>query len=466
MKRLLPLTIALVFALTTILSGCFGGEINRSEELKGVYETAQDNLSGNFESESCDYELVSEFLTSWAESSGVKIEKKSEHYTILLNPATKGSSKDKTTVLQCAVHTDDIQTDLNTLAMGLTCLLGPAEHHNIRLIVTEIKDGEFIGAEKVESKYLKCSDFINLSNSSNYSLYTSGSETATATIKSKANYKKPTYTKAFEITMSFHKYADPYKFDRKNNYPDPITTIGGLLAGSKSAGRLFEIASFNSEAVDGYMPHKVKTVLVIDSNNVEGFTSRFEKSFNSVEDRFNNIDSDFVYTMNEVDMPSKVLTDTAANELISLMYTMNTGIYDQDEDNGLIYSASYFKSISTEDDVAVTVDMRARSTEALETLSSDYEVISGLCNMKYSISEAHPSWVSSRDSDLATYFSSLVPLAEDESDIMLVSSELDIFAKKNSKLNAISYNFVKDVSKNTIKIITNYIDEGAVTLSN
>ena len=458
MKRLSPLLVAFIFTVVTVLSGCSGGEINRSEELKGVYETAQENLEKSFQAETCDYDLVTEFLEAWAEGSGVEVEKTADHYTSLLNPATgKGSAKN-TTILQCSVHTDDIHSDIKALAMGLACLLGPKEHDNIRLIVTEIDNGQRLGADEVDAKLLKCTDFINLSNSSNYSLSVTGSETATATIKTKATTNAPHYGQAFQITMNFDKYADPYRFDKKNNYPDPITTIGNLLANAKSSGKLFEIASFTSESVEGYMPHKVKAVIVIDANSVESITNRFDKSYNSVEDRFDNIETDFVYTMTETKMPSKVLSDEAANELISLMYTMSSGICDQDEETGIINSASYFKSINTKDDLTVTVDIRARTTDALDALSSDYEITSGLCNMKYSISKAHPVWSSSEESDLASYFSSIVPQAEDESNIMLSSNELDIFAKKNPNLNAISLNFVKDVSKKTLSNIIDYMD--------
>ena len=145
----------------------------------------------------------------------------------------------------------------------------------------------------------------------------------------------------------------------------------------------------------------VTAVIVVDANSVESITNKFDKSYKSVEDRFNKIETDFVYTMTETKMPSKVLYDEAANGLISLMYTMSSGICDQDEETGIINSASYFKSIDTKDDLTVTVDMRARTSDALEALSSDYEITSGLCNMKYSISKAHPVWSSSEESDLA-----------------------------------------------------------------
>lgn len=461
MKRFTSILIAFLFVAATVLSGCTDGEVNRSEELKEVLKTAQSNLSTTFSEDTCDYELVSDYLKSWAESSGMKIEAEEDHYTVLFNPANEGNSKKKTTVLQCAVHTDDIQRDLNTLAMGLSCLLGPNEHDNIRLIVTEINNGEYIGAESINSKYLQCTDFINFSNSRDYSLYITGAETAVATIKSKANRKAPEYGKAYEITMSFDKHADPYRFDKHNNYPDPITVIGNLLATSKSSGRLFEIASFTSEAQDGYMPHKATAVIVIDDNNVDGFTKKFESAYNGVEDRFDSIDSDFVFTMNETEMPSSVLTDSTANGLISLMYTLNTGSYDQEEDTGIINAASYMRSISTKDTIKVALDMRARSLDAFDAISSDYETTSGLCSMKYSCSDPHPVWTSDDDQGLAGYFSNLVPLAEDESNIMLSSSELDLFAAKNKKLNAISYSFVKDASKNTLKNIISYMDREA-----
>lgn len=459
MKRLLPVILSFLLISMTVMTGCSDTKINRNEELKDAYETAYATLKESFEEDSCDYDLISDFLKSWAESSGVEVEAQADHYTVLMNPASEGNSAKHTTVLQLSLDTEDIQPDLKTLSLGLASLLGPEEHDNIRLIVTEIQDGNFLGANDVSAKYLKCDDFINLSKSSNYCVFVSGSDTATATITEKAGRRAPKYSKAFEISMSFNKYADPFKFDKNNNYPDPIDTVGNLLATAKSAGRLFEIASFNSEANDGYMPYSVKTVIVIDENNIEGFKSRFDKSYSSIESRFDKIDSPFVYTMTETDLPETVFSDSATNGLISLMYTLNTGICEQDEDTGLIKAASYIKSVNTKKNIEVQVDMRARDSEILSTLISDYQTTSGLCNMKCSISDPYLVWTSSDDSNLANYFSSIVPLAENESNIMLAHNELDLFAAKNKKLNAISYCFVKDVSKNTLRNIVNYMDK-------
>ena len=459
MKRLLPFFISILLISMTVMSGCSDTKVNRNEELKGAYETAYSNLKESFEEETCDYDLISEFLKSWAESSGITVEKQSDHYTVLMNPASEGGSAKKTTVLQCALDSDDIQPDLKTLSLGLACLLGPEEHDNIRLIVTEIREGEYLGADSIDAKYLKCNDFINLSKSSNYCVFVSGADTAKASITAKAKKSDPKYTKAFEISMSFDKFADPYKFDKKKNYPDPINTVGNLLATAKSSGRLFELASFSSEANEGCLPYSVKAVVVIDENNVEGFTSKFDKSYSSVESRFDKIDAPFVYTMTEVELPESVLSDAVSNSLISLMYTLNTGICSQDEDTGMINAASYIESISTDKNVEVNVDMRSRGSDELATLISDYQTTSGLCNMKCSISDKRLVWSSSDDSNLANYFSALVPLAEGESNIMISRGELDVFAAKNKKLNAISYCFVKDVSKNTLRNIVNYMDK-------
>lgn len=458
MKRFLPLLIAFIFTAVTFLAGCSDGEVNRSEELKEVLETARSNLGTALPEETCEYEQVSDYLKTWAEGCGVKVEKSAKHYTVLFNPATKGQSKKKTTILQCGVRTDSIKSDLNALAMGLTCLLGPNKHDNIRLIVTEINEGRYIGASGIDSRYLHSTDFINLSTSRDYSLYVSGAEAAKAVIKTKAKRTAPKYKSAYKLTLSFDQYADPFRFDKHKNYPDPITVIGNLLATAKSSGRLFEIASFNSHAKAGYMPYKATAVIVIDGNNVEGFMKKFDSSFKTMEDRFASLECEFEYTMEETDMPDSVLSDETANGLISLMYTLNTGICSQDEDTGLIHAASYMDAVRTENNVKVSLQMRARSIDDLQALSTDYETTSGLCNMHYSCTEAHPVWTSSDDQGLASYFSNLVPLAEDESNIMLSSSELDRFAAKNKNLNAISYSFVKDASKNTLRNIINYMD--------
>ena len=459
MKRFISVVTFLILTASLLLTGC-SGELDRDAELKEAFNSIEDDISATFNKDTCDFDLLQDFLKSWSKNSDIEVISTAKGYSVLVNPATEGFEKADITTLQCSINTDDAEHSLKVLASALTALLGPYEHGDIRLIVTEFTGGERIGAANVDDKWLSGDNFINMQYSGTTSIYTSGPDSMNCSIQVESEPVAPAYGNAYAITMSMTEYADPFNFEKKSNYPNPIGVIGSMLATQKSAGRLFEVASFTAKAHEGYTPYTATAVVVIDSNNVENFTKRFDKSYSNMEDRFDELGDDFVYTMTETEMPDQVLRQRTADNLISLMYTLNTGICYQDEDSGLVLASAYIKSISTgEGALKVNLNIRARGTENLDELSREYEVTSGLCDMYYSTEEPFKTWTSSSGSDMATFFSELVPLAEGDSNITLKSYDNDIFASKNPKLNMISYTFEDDDSLRAALNIVHYMDQ-------
>ncbi len=458
MKPILPFFISLVFIISLSLSGC-GSDVDREAELSEYFKATQGNLMGTFTKDTCNFSMIKDYLKSWAESSGIEVEHADEHYVVLRNDPEGKSDKSDTTVLQCSVNTNDCRGSLDVLATGLTALLGPYDHGKIRLIVTEFTDGRRIGAEFVHEKYLKCDNMIALQKSETNTIYTSGPNEKKCTLSTGAAPESPDYDNTYVISMSMTEYADPFNFETKSNYPNPAETIGGLLAGQKSAGNLFNIASFTTEAHEGYLPYRATAVLVIDDNHVESFIKKFDKSFSAMEDKFDNLEDTFIYTMEETEYPETVLPDNATNNLISLMYTLNTGKCYQDEETGIIYSSSYISSVSTSDDMLnVGVTLRARGEDNMDTLSKEYKLTSGLCSTNFASGNTGMVWSSDPESKLAAYFTELIPIDEDESEIALKSFDNDLFAKKIPNLNIITYAFNEKDCQQTVINIVRFID--------
>lgn len=442
MRRLLiSLTTIIVFIATLLLSGCSLGEQNREDELKGTLKSTYDELNSTFSGDSGEYSLVSEYLYSWAKKNDLTIAENHDDYMVIENPATKGNEKNESTVIQCAVETSRLNNSMQPLAVSLTALLGPETHGPISLIITENNNGSYSGATSVDPKYYNdCDNFINMQYNNETSLLTSGAYSFTGTMTSDISMSAPSYSQAYSITMSTEGFSDPFNFDP--NYPNPVETIGSLLATQKSSGNLFQIASFNCEYSKGYTPTSATAIVVIDNNDVESFTKKFNNSYKNIQEKFEDLDEHFVYTLTETSMPSSVISNKYSDNIISLMYTLQTGIYLQDEDTGQIISASDISSISTGNGkLNVTIDSRSLDSAVLDEMSASFATTSGLCDIQYSTSETKKTWSSASDNDLAEFF--MKALSFDESDGLssIKSSELDIFSSKVSDLNAISYTF-------------------------
>lgn len=459
MKRFLVVVISLVFTLTLVLSGC--GEVDRDAELEEIMDTTEDGLEETFTEETSTFKLVIEYLENWAETADIQIADKTGHSIILVNPATKGHDSDESISLLCSINPDQIQSQLKVISTATTALMGATEHGKITLAITETKNGRMIGMEKLDYEKINSDNLLQLQPSTSNTILTRGAENAVCVFNAKAGTKHTQYAKAYEIKMSMAKYTDPYNFVKESNYPNPINVVGSLLATAKSSGKLFDIASFTYEGNSGYTPYSATAVIVIDANNVESFTKKFDKSYENMEDKFEKLEDTFTYTMTETDIPETVLNDKVSGHIVSLMYTLNTGICNQDEETGIVNSTSYIKSINTDnDEFKLVIDIRSRSEEALSDLASEYEVTAGLCSTDFTYKDGSRIWSAAKGSNLVKYFTEAVPLNDyEESDISLKSYETDLISNALPKQNMIIYTFDKGDRKDVIYNITHFMED-------
>lgn len=439
MKKYFILPISLILILTMFLSSCSLGEVTRENELKTSLETTYEELNSTFSGDTGQYSLVSEYLKSWANKNDIQIAENHENHMVMTNPATKGFKDKETTVLQCSVETDNFNNSMQTLAIALSSLLGPETHGKITLIITENNNGEFTGAKSVDPKYYECDNFINLNQNDKIQLYTSGSYEMNSTMTAKIKTTVPSYSQAFTITMSTSGYNDHFNFEN-NHYPNPIEIIGSLLATEKSSGQLFQLASFECESADGYIPTTATAVVVVDSNDVESFTKKFNKSYNSVKNKFEKLNDNFVYTLTETTTPEIVMSNQISDNIISLMYTLHTDIYLQDEDNGEIISASDISYVTTENnEFKLAVISRSLDKAVLDEMRATFLTTSGLCDIDYDSSEPSITWDSDNKKGPAVFLTKALGSEESIIPSTLETSECNIFASNNKDLNIVSY---------------------------
>jgi|GEM_PF-1196927 len=473
MRRILPLFCSIILILG-LLAGCDGGEVDRAKELESAMKAGDKELSAAFLENASSFEEVSSYLKEWAAKAGLEIAADKDHYLIIRNPATEGLEDSEPTTLQVHVDPLHIRKDLDLLSLGMACVLGPVSHGKILLMVTENDEEDlFIGARTLKKKNITDRHIIHMETGKSAMVYTSGAFAMDSKLHCKAPTRKPEYNKAYRISFSIPEHSDPYNFEKGESYPNPVEVIGNLLASAKSSGRLFEISSFESESEDGFLPHKATATVVIDENNVENFEKRFETSFESMEKKFNEIEkarkkrdsrSDteddplFSFTMTEMDLPGKVLKQSASDNIISLMYTLQTGIVSQNEESGEIESLSYIQGISTKNgSFDLDVRLRALDQTILEELSNTYLVTSGLCDVDYETGEASAIWNSKEKAPMGDFFFRAVDLDKDPSPVNLSRTECDVLGKRGKNLDMIFYRVNSDHRNTAIKNILAFI---------
>ena len=458
MKRLLPLIFSFIFMASLTLAGC--SEPDRNGELHEFLSLNEDSYSEVFTEDEAPFSAFAEYMNEWAAANSVEIVYQGDHSMVLKNSATKGYEDEPDCVLLCSFNSQRASSCKDIIATGQTSLLGPTEHGDISLAITEYAGSRLIGIEELPSKYIECDNLINLNTGNNNNILTSGPVSGKSKFHYSSKKAETNYVQAFEITLSMPEYTDPFDFVKGSNYPNPINTIGSFLASNKSGGKLFDIASFTSEAKPGYTPYRASAVIVVDANHVESFKSKFEKSYDNMKEKFEDLEAEFEYTMEETDMPEEVLSQEAADNLISLMYTLNTGVCQQDEESGIIYAASYIESINTDKgNLDLTLGVRARGESYLDSLSAEYETTAGLCSTEYEFEKTGRLWTADTKSSLVNFFTGCVPpMSQPEGAVSLRTYENDYIAQDLPKQNMIIYSFEKGDRKTVLSNITDFLD--------
>ena len=121
------------------------------------------------------------------------------------------------------------------------------------------------------------------------------------------------------------------------------------------------------------------------------------------------------------------------------MYTLQSGIYLQDEDTGEIISASDISYVSTSGGT-FTLKMRSRSTDkaTLSDMSAEFLTTSGLSDISYSVTDPHMTWSSDSKNGASAFLADALGTKDSITENTLESSDLDVFASK-ADINAVSY---------------------------
>ena len=453
MKRILVLA-AIILGCALFFTGCTGGSTDRNDELEASLDETYTNLTDTFSDSGSKFSMIEEYLESWANSNEIKVVEISDHYMVLRNGATEGMKETDSVSLLCPVDTADMTHSNHSLAVGLTSLLGPDSHGRIELIVAQSEVDGFLGADGIPGKYLNGNNIIDIDAATESGLHTSGSYEFDATLFKGMHYESPEYSNAYEVSVNIGSYRDAFDFEK--NCPNPIEVIGDYLATCKSSAYLFQLSSFDCKLSGCGTPVSANAVIIIDDNNVSKMQKKFDKSFEKMNKACSKLGIDFVYTFTEAQMPERALKDDDASRIISLLYTIDPGIFCQDEKNGEIIAACDFMKLTlNEDKFVLKMNARSKTKEYLSEMRQTIITTAGLSDLKYNLSDTYTAWNS--NDKLASYFRAALNINEDEDTSTLRTSDLNVLAAKKSSLNCIYYGIGKSDDQAAMENIIDFM---------
>ncbi len=460
MKRFFSLfSIFMLASALFLMPGCSPqGDDPEGETKLSLDESLEANygaLAAQFETGGT-FQQFSDYLTQWAKENEITVKSSNDRYVILSKAPSAGYEDAETFTFHAAVNFDNEEEQdesLQDAAVVMATLYQADRHGALKGIFTLETMGQAAGADALGDAQLKTDNFIDVVHGKSTTLYNSLAATSEFLASKKVRTVSPKYNKAFRITWKGASNKSPYELD--DNYPNAIKTIGDLLASCQSSSVLFELASFVGGSSSSLYPEKATALIVLQENDVESFTSRFENSREHMEESYDDLEEPFEYTVTEAELPKRVLSNADSNHIVSLMYTITNGTYVRSDD-GEILAASNIGKISTKHG-RFQMEINARSLEnnLMDDMRSEFQTTCGLCEIHYQETSSVPLWYASTNIPLIHH---LVEKIDDHPSGMLENEAAEVYLEKRPDLNLAIWKTDLDGAEKNLPDLLDYIE--------
>lgn len=463
MKRIFPVIISIIMVSSLLFTGCSLG-INKLS-VKDSVDASVELLTDALE-ENCSFDTFTQTVTGWAKENNINVDTANDKYLVLSKKAADTATSKESFVFHAGIDLSNeniTEHSIVAAAAVMTTLYSSNNHGDIKGIFTVIENGDPAGAESLNKIYLECDNFIDMTYSSDETLCNSISTTSDMQAYKELELCSPQYTEAYRITLSGKSDQSAYK--SRGTYPNAIKTIGDLLASCQSSSILFELADFAGGDDTTKLPAQATATIVLHENDVESFTKKFDKSFEKVEEAYEDFEDEEIeleYTMEPVELPSIVISKEDTENIVSLMYTMINGNFIRDEETDQVMAVSNIGTVSTLNGTfTLGINAKSLESEIMNDIHTTVSTICGLCDINYREVSTVPSWKNESGSAMAETLSDTMDLE------LLCSMEnrtASVFVRQNPSLNLIVYGFQHKDLMNGLDAIIDYMTVAGTVL--
>jgi len=435
MKKIIATILTLIIVLV-FCGGCGAVDEDYEKAIKDDVYATYENMKSDL-GNTPTTKAISAWLNTWANSNKLFSKSINDNGIVMEKEATDDYKKSESVTLQCNMNENNIKDFYQTAAIALTALSDTENHGKLTLIFINGKKG----AMNIPDKYLDTDNFINLTPCLQTSLYTGSAGTAEYQISKKMNYKSTTSSKAYKITISNCTGGD--SSDRTKKHPNPIVTIGTLLNDCRRSNIIFDLSAFNGGENASTYPTYATATIVVNSNYEDKLVNKLKNAKDEYTNKYLKSESNMKYKITSVSVPSKVFTEEDTDSIMSLMYTLEDGVYKTSEKNGKgdILALSTIGRISTKNnELKINIFGRSLDSDVMKEMNKAFADTASLSDASFKILSSSTIWPSDSDNKLAKSFI----VAASQIDVSLKENstfkenESAIFYSKNEKLNIIS----------------------------
>lgn len=343
-------------------------------------------------------DAIVSYLSNWAKAKNIDHKTDDAGNVIMSIPADSKYKDAEPTVIVCNYDSKNFINNIDTLASALYIAKNHEPTGKLTVIFTDNEGNGQAGIQKLSASYFSGKPSVFVLESGVKNMWaTSSAAMHTYKFTGKLEYTEPQGSKAYKLTISGLPGGNP---DSKiNSYPNPIKKLSDELAYFKTNAMIFELADMQGGSSPSLYPQSATMTLVLDDNYAEKFKTKMDKSIANYNEKRQKDYPDIKYSIEEVEMPSKVLTKNSLNSFVSSIYTLVDGVYARNKDDD-VEALTNIGTISLGDD-SYTVGACGNSltSEYVQAIDLDYRTICGISGIDYEMTEEYPMWMTNRTTD-------------------------------------------------------------------
>lgn len=380
--------IILMLAALALLALC--GCVNESEEPN--IPTTDELIASQYNDLITDMYNVTEpdriidYVKDWANKNGFPTTMDSNGSLIMYFAASDNCDEYPSTVLHCTVSGADNANEMQYLAVMMYTVSNLQKHGTVTAIVSPEDTALYIS-----DKYIDADNFINLEYNDEMSLLVSCAASSKYKLTKNITYTSPRYNTAYKITIKGLKGG--MVSDLEDGHPNPILNINSILANCKTNGLLYDLAEFKGGTSSDKYGTEASAVVVISESDIESFEKRLDKAIAKFEKKWGDLEDSYEFSYEQTDMPSKVMTSDSASDIVSLFYTMISGVYTTDEETNETIAYTNIGKLTIKNGVAsVMIKSASKSQSTLEEMDDAVKTIAEISDFEYNKTYSSPLW--------------------------------------------------------------------------
>ncbi len=382
------IVIALIVAAIFIF--VLGGEDEPS--LQEVIENRADSYQTDFldsVSQMKDQSSVTKYLVNWAENKGIDVTTDQNDNVIYSFKASEGLEDRKPTVILCGYDYSCIESYTNSIVCALTLARDENPRGEYKIIFVSEENGDKDAAHNIPSEYLEeANEVFYLGNDTASKIADASAGVVSYQFTNDIETMSPSYNKAYKVSIAGIP-TQPIT-SKSVSAPNPIKTLGNLLANFKSKSVLFDLVEFTGGDELSMTPGEASITIVVSEDAAAKVETRLDSAIESFIDKYGKNYPEATYTYEVVDMPYEVIDSDVTESLISLLYTAPNGVYFKDDDKNVtafscITAIDYTYGASTIDVIASGYDK-----EKMLELSDAYQTICALTDNTFEELDSYP----------------------------------------------------------------------------